>query len=122
MGVAVGLAPLVACASAACGWNDTGHMVCAQIAYRELRPEVRERVAQLLRTHPRYRQDLLRDMPEGFGDAGLYAFMKAATWPDMVRDLGNPMHASHHHPTWHYVDFPLVAPADADSLHPPVPD
>lgn len=113
---------LICCARPARAWNDTGHMTCAYIAYRELKPEVRRRVSELLRQHPRYRQDLLRDMPEGFADPDLYAFIKAATWPDMVRDLRNPMHATHNHPTWHYVDFPLVAPADAATLHPPMPD
>lgn len=119
---AIWLSLIILHASPAWGWNDTGHMTGAYIAYRDLKPEVRQRVAQLLREHPRYQQDLLRDMSPGFADPNLYAFMRAATWPDMVRDLGNPMHASHDHPTWHYINFPLVAPADMDRLHPPAPD
>ena len=97
-------------------------MVCAFIAYRDMKPQVRQRVAQILRQHPRYEKDLLREMPQGFADPDLYAFMKAATWPDMLREVSNPMRATHHHPAWHFIDFPLVAPADAATLHPPSPD
>ncbi len=113
---------LVLMAVPASAWNDTGHMVSAWIAWRKLKPEVRARVAELLRQHPRYRQDLLRDMPEGFADPDLYAFMKAATWPDIVRDRRNPMYETSHHPKWHYIDYPLVAPADREKLHPAAPE
>ncbi|MGA2498618.1 MAG: S1/P1 nuclease [Tepidisphaeraceae bacterium] len=105
----------------ATAWSDSGHMVMACITYAELTPAVRQKVVALLHKHPRYEQDLLAGMPEGFPDPDLYAFMKAATWPDMVRSFQNPLHRTEHHANWHYIDYPLVSPADRQTLNPPSP-
>lgn len=86
-------------------WNDHGHMVSAYLAYQEMKPEARAAANALLRQHPQY--DLLgAKCPEGF-DKDLYIFMRAATWPDMLRSAANPLHATDHHSAWHYINFPV---------------
>ena len=89
----------------AMAWDDRGHMLVAMIAYQELKPDVRERVDEILRHHPQY--DLLTEgAPEAGRDRDMYAFAKAATWPDMVRSTNNPLHSEESHAHWHFVDFP----------------
>jgi len=68
----------------AAAWNDAGHMTIAAVAYQHLTPEVRARVDALLRQHPDFAK-----LSEGLGaddpDFGIKVFMKAATWPDIIR-------------------------------------
>jgi hypothetical protein len=92
-------------------WIDTGHEIIASIAYDELTPATRAAVNALLKQHPRYQKDLLDGLPTGF-DLDRYAFMKAATWPDMVRGQTHPMHFVADHPFWHFIDLPIAAPGD----------
>lgn len=77
------LAVLFPCPAAA--WNDAGHMTIAAVAYQNLTPEVRARVDALLRQHP----DIAK-LSGGLGaddpDFGIKVFMKAATWPDLIRN------------------------------------
>jgi hypothetical protein len=113
---------ILICANSARAWNDTGHMTSAWIAWQELKPGAREKITALLKSHPRYEKDLLQGMPDGFADPALYAFMKAATWPDMVRSLSNPMSRTQHHGNWHYVDFPYILEADQQTIHPRTPE
>jgi hypothetical protein len=70
----------------------------------------------LLRNHPRLNEDLLRDTDRA-KDSGIAIFLRAATWPDMVRYPTHPMLHTENHPKWHYVDFPF----DLDGVHGPVP-
>ncbi len=92
-------------------WNDMGHKIVAQIAYAELTPVARKKMMDILKQHPRYQQDLLKGLPEGHPDPELYAFAKAATWPDMIRDKLHPLHNSQHRAKWHYVNF-AVSPEE----------
>jgi hypothetical protein len=91
------------------GWIDTGHEIIASITYDELTPASRAAATALLKQHPRYEKDLLADKPEGF-DGDRYAFMIAATWPDLVRAQNHPMHFVANHPAWHYIDIPYIKP------------
>jgi hypothetical protein len=80
-------------------------MLVAMVAYQEMKPEVRERVNAILKVHPQY--DLLKEgEPTPGPDQDLWVFMRAATWPDMVRSTSNPLHQAEHHANWHFVDFP----------------
>jgi hypothetical protein len=112
------VAPIVivgALAPQALAWNDYGHELSAYLAYRGLTPEAKAAVNALLKQHPQY--DLLvAKCPEGF-DKDLYVFMRAATWPDMLRSEANPLHATDHHGPWHYVDYTI----DQDGVHGPAP-
>jgi hypothetical protein len=93
----------------ALGWDNTGHETMAAITFAELSPAARAAVTGLLKEHPRYDKDLLAGKPEGM-DADEYAFMIAATWPDMVRAQNHPMHFVANHPAWHYIDIAYVQP------------
>lgn len=87
-------------ASPAQAWNALGHKVVADIAWQQLDEAKRADIVAILRRHPRFDQDFVRDMPEGDQDG--WIFQHAATWPDQIRgDREYDM------PTWHYVDFPL---------------
>jgi hypothetical protein len=134
--------PILLCTGSARAWIDTGHKIVAQIAWEELAPQTRAKVIQLLRAHPRYEKDLVEDPAaataptSGSADADdvtvdplpdaadRHVFSTAATWPDIVRVQGHPMHAAYHHPTWHYIDIPVVignlpVPADKSADGPP---
>jgi len=69
----------------AAAWNDAGHMAIAAVAYQHLTPEVRTRVDALLRQHPDFAK-LSSDLGADDPDFGLKVFMKAATWPDFIRN------------------------------------
>lgn len=101
------LAALIVLPAQSYGWNDTGHEIIASIAYGELTPAARTVAVDLLKQHPRYEKDLLAGMPQGC-DAPRYAFMIAATWPDLVKGQTHPMHFVANHPEWHYIDIPIV--------------
>jgi hypothetical protein len=92
--------------SPAFAWNDRGHMLAAMVAYQELKPEVRERVNAVLKQHPQY--ELLKEgEPTPGPHQDLWVFIRAATWPDMLRSTSNPLHAAEHHSVWHYVNYPI---------------
>jgi hypothetical protein len=132
--------PILWCTGPARAWIDTGHKIVAQIAWDELAPQTKTKVLALLRAHPRYEKDLVEDpsattapaaaddsdvMVEPLPDAAdRHVFSTAATWPDIVRSQANPMHAAYHHPTWHYIDIPVVVgnvpvPSDKNNDGPP---
>jgi hypothetical protein len=79
-GVAVCLAALLT--YPAYGWNDTGHMVVAYIAYQKLTPETRTRVDDLLKLNPMY-ASWTRGVSAN--RKGVIAFVRAATWPDCIK-------------------------------------
>lgn len=102
---------VLAVAPPARAWDDYGHELIAFMAYEDLKPEVRARVNALLKQHPQY-DALVAGCPTAF-DKEKYAFMKAATWPDMIRTRTNPLHASDHHARWHYINIPI----DSEGAH-----
>lgn len=87
-------------------WNSTGHEVVAQIAYDQLSDAAKAKIIAVLKNHPRLKQDLLLDAGNG-EDPDLAMFLRAATWPDMVRYPTNPLQHTEHHGKWHYVDYPF---------------
>jgi hypothetical protein len=94
--------------SAPCyAWNSTGHEIVAQIAYDNLTPDTKAKMIAILKLHPRLKQDLLADAATG-EDTDRAMFIRAATWPDMVRYPINPMSRTENHGPWHYVDYPYV--------------
>jgi hypothetical protein len=102
LAAAVGLFCLVGPPSAR-AWNGPGHMAVAEIAYDNLKPKTRANVDALLLRHKDYAK-WMADMPAGFPNKSLYAFERAATWPDDVRKTDDDR------PIWHYVDVPVIAP------------
>ena len=103
-------------------WNGTGHMVVAELAWRKLSSGERKAVSELLRQHPHYAELLNIDIPKN-ADPDEWIFLRAATWPDMVRPArpGSPPKPQHitayHRPDWHYINIPFVAVADKGSIH-----
>ncbi len=97
------------------GWNATGHMVVAAIAYNRLPTQVRLRVDAVLQHHPDCEKWSGEYESRG-GTVGkaLYAFMRASTWPDDIRRSGS----SYDHPAWHYIDYPLTAAPNAHPTRP----
>ncbi len=108
------LATMLFLSSPAHAWDAAGHMITAGIAYRQLSPEARKDVDELLSHHPEatsWEDD--RQQAGSPLDPGQYRFLRASTWPDEIkRKPGWPNHAS-----WHFADYPLRGP-DA----PPSPD
>lgn len=113
-------------------WNDFGHMTMGAIAYEHLTPKVRTTVDALLRLNPLY-QEWVAGIAEQ--DKGKVAFMKAATWPDMIKtdlrytndgNLPNSPDAERNigyddklmHRYWHFIDNPYSS--DGTTL--PAPD
>ena len=109
----VTLAPRVASA-----WNEAGHMIVAEIAWRQLDPRQRHEVSQLLRRHPHYDKLLAARKPEGV-EADHWAFLRAAVWSDLVRParpgsdgelFKGPEITQFHRGPWHYVSTPWQMP------------
>lgn len=102
-------------------WIDTGHRIIAVIVWDNLTPTTRTKVIDILRQHPRYDQDLLLNLPAGTSDADAtkYAFSMAATWPDMLRNSGHPMHWLFNHPEWHCINIPYSVDGQAIPITPP---
>jgi hypothetical protein len=124
--IAIVVALLVIPVRTSFGWIATGHTVIAMIAWEDLTPKTKTQVLQLLKQHARYEKDLLQDLPAGStpDETDYFAFAKAATWPDMVRSQDNPMHATHNHPIWHFIDIPYfhgVAPTSEPASDQPGP-
>jgi hypothetical protein len=95
--------------STARAWNSTGHQVISQIAWRELKPAVREKILALLKQHPQYEKQLepTAVKPDDPSFA-MRVFARASTWPDIVRSARGK-DREFHHPEWHYVNNPIVA-------------
>lgn len=109
-----------ACAGQAAAWNSTGHMAVALVAWRQLDRAQRQAACQLLRAHPHYRRYLTEKRPEGV-DEDEWVFLRAATWPDWVRET--PEHHERdlkpfHHATWHYINLPYAAPNGGGDFRP----
>jgi S1/P1 Nuclease len=104
-------------ASRCIAWNSTGHEIVAQIAFDQLSPQAKSAILAALKNHPRLNDDLLHD-PDRAKDSDLAMFLRAATWPDMVRYPVHPMNHTEHHSKWHYMDFPF----ELDGIKGPPPD
>jgi hypothetical protein len=94
-----------AAAPTAQAWDDYGHELVAYVAWHDLKPEVRAKLSALLKQHPQY-DAFKAGCPDDF-DKDQWVFMRAATWPDMVRSTSNPFHHTDHHAHWHYINIPL---------------
>lgn len=117
---------------AAGAWNNAGHLTTATVAYLSLSPEARSRVDALLRQHPDFPL-LARGLSQGAPDFGAVVFMRAAIWPDLIRndrrffDDTDPSAAETRllpgfpdmkiHKPWHFID--LAFSTDGTPTTPP---
>ena len=114
------LLSLFVCLSAlnAFAWNNTGHETVAELAWRNLSASRRNAISALLKQHPHYALLLATNVPKNV-DTNEWVFLKAATWPDMVRPAmpGRPAKpvsiTMYHHGEWHFINYPYLWPADA---------
>ncbi len=65
-------------------WNNVGHRVVAELAWRKMSPAQKRAATDLLKQHPHYKQILTADVPRGVSKDE-WAFLTAAVWPDLVR-------------------------------------
>jgi hypothetical protein len=117
--------------SAALAWFDMGHMTVAAAAYAKLDPEVRARVAGLLKLNPDY-EHWIAGVPLERRD--MIAFVRASTWADDIKRRHDYQshslsqdgeHAGDNigyadflvHPYWHFIDLPFSP--DGTELAPP---
>lgn len=103
--VGVAVAALAAVPTPARAWDDVGHMAIATIAWRHLTPEARARAVALLRGAPPDAGLAQLQPNTGSPEARDFAlFVRAATWPDLVRDRRDyARYQAYHHATWHYL-------------------
>lgn len=113
----------LALAAPAPAWNFSGHWIAAAIAYQRLTPAVRARVDELIRKHPDYEKMNFADAPSDPENRARAAFIRAASWPDEIRDdprfyddtrkdaVATPalpgFPGMQRHTNWHYADTPF---------------
>jgi hypothetical protein len=115
-------------------WNDTGHTIAALIAYDALPEATRAWALDVIRAHPRFREDFESRLPASLASADAaerarWYFGRAAVWADYARrfdDEAAPARdaliARFGHGGWHYVNLPLYLRASderADGQPPP---
>jgi hypothetical protein len=109
---------LVLCLAAlpAHAWDDNGHKVIARIAWDSMKQETRDEAIRLLKAAP---PDSDLAAP-ALSDREL--FLRAATWPDIVRDKSfRQRWEKYHHGKWHYINWfwePGPPPRDRTDLQP----
>ena len=91
-------------------WNYTGHSVIAIIAYDLMDTESRNEVLDLIKHHPRYKEDFLDAMPDTSKfwsqmEKEQWIFAQIAFWPDIARGFKDEMKDKYHHGTWHYINL-----------------
>src|ERR1041385_9042187 len=90
------------------GWNDTGHMMVARIAWDNLSPAARQQMVALVMQAPA--NSCLRELfPQDnrpLAERERQFFIAAATWPDVIRPRDNDTRPCRllHHREWHFVD------------------
>ena len=117
---------LFCAAHPALAWDALGHEVIARIAWEHMQPATRAKAVALLKTAPPD-ADLASLLPRDgrpLADRERELFLRAATWPDIVRDTAFPeRHEKYHHSNWHYTNFfweedANGQPRDVDRLRP----
>jgi hypothetical protein len=116
--------PLLLPASKAHAWASGGHKIISLIAWEKLPPEARARTVALLEQHPEFQAQFAGPMAKDLGPSpsteqrGRWLFCQASVWPDLVRpplDGSKNPYEKYHRPTWHYLDLPVFANAEAES-------
>jgi hypothetical protein len=112
-------------------WNDAGHMLVSTFAFEQLSPKLRTKYLNILKQHPRFREDFVELKQARFKERNLdendaWIFALAATWPDLSRHFGHVKDAKERdrlvdkytRGRWHYVNHPLyMSPKDKVALN-----
>lgn len=122
---------ILAASTPAAAWNDRGHMTVAAAAWARMTPKARAEASRLLRLNPKY---ALWSQGVPAAERDQLFFVRAATWPDAIRDeydddgydpvepraSQNLGYAGDHtvHRYWHYKD---IAFSPDGTATPPAP-
>src|SRR5262249_13208602 len=112
-------------------WGPSGHMLVADLAYRQLGTAERAKAIAILKAAfdnssgtglAQFQEDLTKGTPAtaSAADRDRIIFLKAATWPDIIRKEDHPLHAEFHKRLWHFINIPFV-PAGDTVTAPPIP-
>jgi hypothetical protein len=108
----------------AAAWHKDGHMAVAWFAWQQLGDKEKAQAQKILTAHPHYDLYLTKELPNNM-IVGEWAFVRAATWPDWVRDPRGPdvdnelnvkIKSLYNKPDWHFVNLPYVHPKDVDKF------
>ena len=119
-------------------WNNTGHMAVARIAYLNLLTDpannIKAKVDTLLTHHPDF-NTLAKGIPVNDPNRSLIIFMRAATWPDLIKDDSRFVEGDAPSPSdptplpgfptmirgrsWHFINIPFSS--DGTTTKPPKP-
>jgi hypothetical protein len=120
---------LVLLSSTSQAWFDVGHMAVAFVAYQQLTPAKKARVATLLKKNPYYNTKWKALIPAGTpaDQQDMVLFMIAATWPDEIKAQGSGYQSdgdapptdgsawtntgygdTKQHKYWHFIDVPFT--------------
>lgn len=129
---------LTLCGSAAGAWNGIGHMTVAEHAYRSLTASQRQAAYDILQKTPGMPSNMPSKSVPGFSDWDAeykslivfhpnismdekeFVFLKAATWPDDIRNGGQSF--PYNHPERHFINTPYVPAKDVDAPAVPTPN
>ncbi len=105
--IALAIAGLTGFQINAFAWGSSGHFLIAAEAYRQLSPELKAQVYEVLKAHPDYARWTNAYHPNPVIDVAAYVFMRSSTWPDEIRRS----ESLYDHPSWHFIDYPLRPPS-----------
>jgi hypothetical protein len=99
-------------------WNGNGHMTVDKLAWEQLDARQRQAVYDLLLKHPHVKEFFAaQPRPKDVSEAEWY-FVIAGTWADWLRGYARSKRpedqaiAAYHKGPQHYIDLPLILPAD----------
>jgi hypothetical protein len=110
----------IAFAESAAAWSRDGHFTVARIAWKQLTDAQKTQISKVLKSHPHYGIYLAAECPKEISEAE-WAFLRASTWSDWVRDPFAAGLSAEDRATikknfnksvWHYVDLPYIHPED----------
>jgi len=91
-------------------WNSSSHGIVAIIAYDLMDTESRHKVLDLIKHHPRYKEDFIDAMSDTSKywtqtEREQWIFAQIARWSDIARGFKDEMKDEYHHSTWHYINL-----------------
>lgn len=96
-------------APSAFAWNFTGHQVVAGIAWDNMTEKARAKSIAILEAAPADAclRDLFPTDDRPLAERQREFFMRAATWPDLVRPAKDDTRpcTRFHHPNWHFINY-----------------
>ncbi len=92
-------------------WNAAGHQLMAAISWDLMTSKQQNYWVDILKYHPRYKQDFKQNIPKQVKRNPLYLnewiFRQAARWSDLPRNFHSGLKEKYHRGSWHYINYPL---------------